>query len=205
MRCNGWRETGTSIRWCWDSLFLMRWMPQLLRHNALLVVLVVLQSCVSTPPENWPETLPDRQLFVAAYQADARNQQEQNRAEYLDWILNFYQGSLLYSTGWQDIERLVLERTAPSDRPMITAELNRLGFAIASEWAKSNDVRVLDNRLLSLWGYLLQIAPDSAGQTRTIGVIAEDIAGLLSRRLAPDTVNESRYEALLGIELFEGF
>jgi len=180
-------------------------MPQLLRHNALLVVLVVQQSCVSTPPENWPETLPDRQLFVAAYQADARNQQEQNRAEYLDWILNFYQGSLLYSTGWQDIERLVLERTAPSDRPMITAELNRLGFAIASEWAKSNDVRVLDNRLLSLWGYLLQIAPDSAGQTRTIGVIAEDIAGLLSRRLAPDTVNESRYEALLGIELFEGF
>lgn len=176
-----------------------------LRLGCSLLALLMLLSCVSTPRAVWPPSLPEQTQFIATYRADASNMARQTEPEYLDWIRNFYQGSRLYPTGWEDIEQLVLARTAATERGAIAADLRRLGIAIAGEWAKDNGLRLIDNRLLSLWGYLLQITPDSAGLSQSIAVIDADIAQVLARRLAPGDVTESRYEILLGLELFEGF
>jgi len=80
-----------------------------------------------------------------------------------------------------------------------------LGMAIASEWAKHNDVRLIDNRLLSLWGSILQLSVDETQLARSIDVISQDIASIRAGELEPSEADERRYEELLQIELFESF
>lgn len=176
-----------------------------MRAFGCLLMLVLLASCAVDTASDWPQSLPPRHLFVAAYEADADNQLRQTRQEYLDWIVTFYQGSMLYRTGWENVEGLVLAQSEQGQRAQIIRELRQMGIAVGSEWAKDNEVRLIDNRLLSLWGYLLQLAEDGETQVHYMAVIGEDIDALLRRQLEPTMIAESRYEELLEIQLFEGF
>ena len=78
-------------------------------------------------------------------------------------------------------------------------------MAIGSEWAKHNDLRLIDSRMLSLWGSTIQLAPDFESQQETVEVIAQDVERLLNGNLPREEIHERRYSSILGIELFEGF
>lgn len=159
---------------------------------------------------DWPEALPRLEYFQCSYEASPSNQQYQTEAEYLDWILNFYQGSLLYPTGWLDVEAVILGALSPQDlkeqdRQSQQILLGDLGARIAAEWARHNDVRLIDNRLLSQWGSMLQLAPNETELRRYVEAISGDIQLILARELDPADVNPRWYEERLQIQLFDDF
>ena len=166
---------------------------------------MLLQSCANFGRIDWPKTIPPRQYFQCAYEADSVNQRYQDERAYLNWVIDFYQGSLFYPSGWKDVEEVMLALIPPQQQASREEQFRDLGIAIASEWAKHNDVRLIDNRLLSLWGSILQLSVDEYQLARSIDVISQDIASIRAGELEPAEADESRYEELLELELFEGF
>lgn len=166
---------------------------------------LALGSCVSPNISNWPDTIPRQQFFVEAYLADTANQQLQSRTEYLEWTLSFYQGNLAYQSGWLDIESVVLNRAVSGDAGNLTKELSELGADIGVEWAKHNRVRLIDSRMLALWGSALQLAENSEQQKQSIELITADVNGLLNGNLNKSDIVESRYAEMLQLDTFGGF
>lgn len=175
------------------------------RFGALIPLLLVLASCITPNIGDWPESVPPREVFIEAYLEDADNSELQSQTEYLEWTLSFYQGNLVYQSGWQDIRGNIFEAPNPQQRAELLAEIRDLGIAIGSEWAKHNDVRLIDSRMLSLWGSTIQLAADFQQQRETVELIVADVELLLGGELDNEEIHEQRYAAMLGIELFEGF
>ncbi len=175
------------------------------RLALLSALLATLASCVMPNIANWPDSVPPPEVFLAVYAEDEKNQHLQSQTEYLEWTLSFYQGNLVYQSGWEDIRGYVFEAPSEQQRAELLAQLNELGVAIGAEWAKHNDLRLIDSRMLSLWGSTIQLAPDFETQQETVVVIADDVEKLLSGNLPREEIHEMRYSTILGIDLFEGF
>ena len=171
----------------------------------IVAVCLFLASCIGPNLEDWPDSIPQTQVFIVAYDADEENQGRQSETEYLEWVLSFYQGNLAYQSGWQDIQGYVYEAPAPEAEQELLEQLSLLGIAIGSEWSKHNDVRQIDTRMLSLWGSTIQLAPDFDTQKQTVEVIATDIVLLLNGSLSKQDILEERYADILGLDLFGGF
>lgn len=181
----------------------------MLRCCILVLCSLSLVSCVGMRggwhADNWPQELPALAYFQCSYQSDPVNQRHQTESEYLEWIISFYQGSLLYPAGWQDVQSGILALVLPREQRQQQLRLQELGAVIASDWAKHNAVRLIDNRLLSLWGYMLQLAPDNQQLTRYIDTIDADIQHILAGELDPVVINPRRYEDRLNIPFFDDF
>ena len=171
----------------------------------IAVACLFLASCIGPNLEDWPDSIPQSQVFRVAYDADEENQGRQSETEYLQWVLSFYQGNLAYQSGWQDIQGYVFEAPAPEAEQELLMQLSRLGIAIGSEWSKHNDIRQIDTRMLSLWGSTIQLAPDFDTQKQTVEVIATDIDLLLGGSLRKQDILEERYADILGLEAFGDF
>lgn len=176
-------------------------------QRALTVVLsfLALASCVAPSIDHWPNSVPDQQVFMAAYSADSENKQRQSLSEYLQWVLSFYQGNLLHQSGWQDIQTYMITAPSLELNEELHDQMGRLGVVIGSEWAKHNDIRLIDTRMLSLWGSTIQLASNFDTQQRSIEVISEDVSQLLNGNLGKEDVQESRYADILGLESFADF
>ena len=177
----------------------------LFRPLSVSLTLLLLVSCVGPNIQDWPDSIPQKQVFSEIYSADATNQDRQSEAEYLQWVLSFYQGNLAYQSGWQDIAGYVFDAPSPELAVQLRDQLSELGVAIGSEWAKHNDIRQIDTRMLSLWGSTIQLAPDFETQKQTVEVIAQDVALLLDGGLAKEEILDERYAAILGFDLFDDF
>ena len=162
-------------------------------------------GCSVTGPIFWPEELPELAYFEANYKRDKDNQLVQSEADYLGWVVSFYEGTLVAPVGWLDLQSIVVEMAEPEDRLELSKQLTELGRLISAEWAKENDKRVIDSRLLSLWGSVMQLSDDPQVQTQAILLIKKDVSALLNRQLAPESITDERYEGVLGIDLFGGF
>lgn len=175
------------------------------RSVALCLLSLILASCVTPDITDWPETVPPPEVFIEAYVEDEENSHLQSQEEYLEWTLSFYQGNLAYQTGWQDLRGSVFEAPTAEQRAALLAQLRRLGIVIGSEWAKHNDVRLIDSRMLSLWGSTIQLAANFQQQRETVDLIVQDVELLLCGKLAREEIHEQRYADILGLDLFEGF
>ncbi len=165
---------------------------------------VFLTACITPSIRNWPDEVPRQALFERAYRADEVNQQYQSRQEYLEWILGFYQGTIIYPSGWLDVEEQLLERTPLQQQAQLDARLEELGIVIGAEWAKENDARLIDNRMLALWGSTLQLMEDAEQRMEAIDVVANDIDQLFEGELQKEDITEARYADRLGFEVFGG-
>lgn len=175
------------------------------KFSSLSLTLLLLASCVAPNIQDWPDSIPQTQVFSEIYLADEVNQARQSEAEYLQWVLSFYQGNLAYQSGWQDIEGYMFDAPSPELAHRLRGQISELGVAIGSEWAKHNDVRQIDTRMLSLWGSTIQLAPDFESQKQTVEVIAQDVALLLDGGLEKEEILDARYAAILGFDLFDDF
>lgn len=175
------------------------------RNVFLLLCLLALASCMTPDLASWPETIPAQQVFAVIYADDRENQKRQSQTEYLEWVLSFYQGNLAYQSGWLDIADYLIEAPDEAQDMNLMAQLQSLGVAIGSEWSKHNDVRLIDTRMLSLWGSTIQLASDYQQQRQSIEAIVEDVERILSGDLAEEEILDTRYDHILGLDDFGTF
>lgn len=176
-----------------------------LRFVCLMQVAILCSACSLNNLEDWPQNLPAVEIFVATYNADPVNQQQQELGVYLYWVTAFYQGNIAYPTGWNDVERIILDETGDERDEGFSEKLLGIGISIASEWSKDNPIRKIDNRMLSMWASILQIALADDKHRDAVDLIAEDIEALLSGEIDAVDLNDARYESQLELELFGGF
>ena len=109
---------------------------QILRTLFLLLLLITLMRCSVTDTDFWPEALPAREYFPKRKKKDKDNQLVQSKVDYLNWVVSFYEGTLIAPVGWLDLQSIVLEIAEPESRPELDKQLTDLGRLISGEWAK---------------------------------------------------------------------
>jgi len=172
------------------------------RTAILLICISTLAACRTVGVlDEWPADLPGQQHFVTIYNDDPDNQRVQSIEDYLGWILSFYQGSLLSPMGWNDMSSAVLTGMGDTELSRAADLREQLGLLIAAEWAKDNDIRLIDTALLSLWGEVMVTAPNPADRLRAMELILADVQGLLDKTVRLSAITEQYYEQRLGIEL----
>tara|TARA_B100001057_G_scaffold35874_1_gene32437 strand:- start:3596 stop:4147 length:552 start_codon:yes stop_codon:yes gene_type:complete len=170
-----------------------------------LALISALASCITPNTREWPDDVPKISFFVNAYRADMANQALQSEQAYLEWILGFYQGTVIYPTGWLDVERQLLISTGTEQKAVLASRLRDLGIRIGTEWAKDNEVRMIDNRMLALWGSCLQLMQGTDARLAAIDLVAQDIEALFKGALQKTDIVEARYAERLGFEVFGNF
>ncbi|MEX0617776.1 MAG: hypothetical protein WDZ76_03665 [Pseudohongiellaceae bacterium] len=175
-------------------------MKSLLRTLLFVALATTLAACSAIGTvENWPEILPDREYFVQAYAEDSANQRLQTEEEYLDWIVRFYEGSLTMPLGWNDLTPALLYNLNARQGELVADKRKELGILIAAEWAKHNDIRLINTEMLSLWGSVMEIPAGPPLRIAAIEQIITDARALLSKALFPRHITEQRYERKLGL------
>lgn len=163
---------------------------------------VLLASCMSSAIlEQWPEQIPQQSYFKQLYREDDGNQARQSEVEYLVWVARFYEGWEMMPIGWQDISESVLVDLEPIQFRAIDDHLERIGAQISGEWAKDNEVRQIDSRMLSLWAGVMQAEYSAEYRIAAVQVIARDVDDILNGELSMEHVTEDRYGRLLGVSL----
>lgn len=142
----------------------------------------------------WPENVPAHAVFAEHYQRDRRNAELQSLPEYLTWVERFYLGWELHPTGWLEVSRdLTTKLTDPSQKHQMQGKLERLGLAIAAEWAKDNTVRRITTRHIGIWGEALRKSAERAELPTILDRVLEDVDNLLNSRIAADVITENRF------------
>ena len=178
---------------------------RLVSFFALSLIAFLLQGCLVNNSSRWPENVPEREYFESIYRADAGNQLVQSKADYLQWVVSFYEGTLIAPLGWLELQSIVLEMSDSSEPIQLSNRLTILGGLIAGEWAKENEERVIDSGMLSLWASIMQLSIGFGAQESAILLIEKDVNSLLAGELAPNAIDDERYEQQLDIDLFDGF
>ncbi|MDG0998963.1 MAG: hypothetical protein P8P42_10160 [Gammaproteobacteria bacterium] len=165
----------------------------------------ILAGCLGTGELIWPTGIPEKSYFESAYELDAENQLLQGRMEYLDWVKSFYLGTVLYPNGWLQIQTRALTLSGEAEKDYLTNLFEELGKKIGAEWAKENALRVIDNRLLAIWGTTIQLAVGTESSRSVVDFVAADVRALLVGEIKKDDISESRYDSVLGVESFDSF
>ena len=132
--------------------------PRLVSFFALSLIAFLLQGCLVNNSSRWPENVPEREYFESIYRADAGNQLVQSKADYLQWVVSFYEGTLVAPQGWLELQSIGLEMSDSSEPIQLSNRLTILGGLIAGEWAKENEERVIDSGMLGLWASIMPVS-----------------------------------------------
>ncbi|MED5530385.1 MAG: hypothetical protein VYA99_08515 [Pseudomonadota bacterium] len=177
----------------------------MVKYGLICFLGLTLCACRSADLPNWPPELPVQHYFVTAYQSDTKNKADQSQQEYLRWVISFYEGNLMVPTGWLYIQNVVVMSARPERKEEVEIHLTALGGKIAAEWAKANELRAIDSRMLGIWGSVLQLAKGPEQQHETIQLISEDVSSLLDKDLLAEEIQNARYEQRLGLQFFDNF
>lgn len=162
----------------------------------LLSLGMVAAACTSVRVlEDWPRELPPQEYFVRAWQEDTANQPLQELEDYLGWVVRFYQGGPGVM-GWSDMTEALAGGNGEARRERFEQRRRELGRQIAAEWAKHNNVRQINTRMLSLWGNVMVTDPDPDYRMAAMQKIGQDVQALLDGELTPAQITESRYDGL---------
>ena len=176
----------------------------IVKYGLISFLCLALCGCRNIDLPNWSSELPEQHYFVSAYQSDIGNKAAQSQQEYLQWVLSFYEGNLVITTGWLYVQSLVVRSAQPELKEELELHLTTLGGKIAAEWAKANEHRTIDSRMLGIWGSVLQLAEGPEQQQETIPLISEDVNALLENELLAAKIQDARYEQRLGLRRFDG-
>ena len=170
-----------------------------LKYNllGLLIFCSVLISACSTPvsEEDWPSTLPDRNLFVNSWQLQKEAGHNDNSLDnHLLWIHRFYKGSILFATGWNDMIEIVLSSLdTAAEKEEMQNRLDDLGIDIVTEWAQNNESRNITSSTISVWGNGIRTAIENSEQFQYLDLIEKDAAALISGDLDAKVISRERY------------
>ena len=159
----------------------------------LILIVYCLSGCslISTDLQ-WPESAYPQEYFLAAFRADEAAGQYQTEDEYLMWVSRFYNGFSL-APGWLNLTRQVVERLEEPYSSEVSERLYLLGGIIGSEWAKDNDVRLLDTRNASVWRDALIEALDQDDLDDYMNRVENDVASIMAGELTREDIYFERY------------
>jgi hypothetical protein len=159
----------------------------------LIMILFCLSGCslISTDLQ-WPEPAYPQEYFLAAFRADEATGQYQTEDDYLMWVTRFYDGYSL-APGWLNLTRQVLERLEEPYSSEVSGRLYIIGGIIGSEWAKDNDVRLLDTRNASVWRDALIEALDRNDLDDYMIRVENDVASIMAGELTKEDIFFERY------------
>jgi hypothetical protein len=164
----------------------------------LLLITTVLCGCVHQAPKetSWPNDMPTRGFFVAAFDTDLVNKQGQDVEDYLLWVIRFYKGWELYRNGWtQTTEDSLINVKDPLLAQEIRTKMNLIGSSVAVEWAKSKKDRRILTRHVVVWGNALIESIKRDEELMLINKVINDIDGLMENKIHLDDVKAERYYA----------
>ncbi|MDC0598746.1 hypothetical protein OAP18_02785 [Gammaproteobacteria bacterium] len=141
----------------------------------------------------WPENIPSKEYFIAAYQAAEADHEFQTQEDYLYWVLRFYNGLNSVVPGWLGITAQVLDRLEEPQRSVVEARLYALGSRIGTEWPKDNRVRLLNSRSANVWRDALIEALNRDELDSYLDVLEQDVDDLLAGTLDNDEIYFERY------------
>jgi len=102
--------------------------------SVIILSLLLLTACATRVPkeDQWPQDMPPRAFFVAAYEADSANKKNQDLDEYLLWVIRFYKGWELYRNGWSQVTSdSVIGVKDPQRAQEIKIKMDLIGRGIA--------------------------------------------------------------------------
>jgi len=168
--------------------------------NYFLVFAIVVVSALSgcstrmTQQAHWPKDIPSREFFVAQYESDAINKQQEDVDEYLLWVVRFYKGWELYSNGWSKVtEDSLYGVTDPVLASEIRTKMNLIGETIACEWPKNKKDRRILTRHIVVWGNALVESIKRGQELNLINRVLADARGLVGDQVAIDDIKADRY------------
>lgn len=98
------------------------------------------------------------------------------------WYEKFNKG-ILFFDGWQSISLIILEHCPLEKRQEIRRFVQRLGVLIGTEWSRQNDIRRINNGMLSEWGDRIKAATKTENKEMIVKVLHEinnEVEGVLS-------------------------
>ena len=167
---------------------------QLLVTILIFASLTACKTLVSSP--NWPDDVPDRQIFVDKYLSnrDIKSASSDEIEAHLVWIVRFYKGTVLYPNGWNRIsERFLDSIESPKDSQEMSLRLKSLGISIANEWAQDNGIRRINSSNVSVWGSALRTSAERDDQINYVSKVEADVDALINGTLKSNEINYERY------------
>lgn len=168
-------------------------------HKLSTVLLIALLSACQTldSKNNWPDDVPDRRIFIAAYQEQTGQAVVDGNIaleKHLVWVKRFYQGSLIYPIGWNRMTEMVLESLDKSDDFAGTEQrIAKLGQRICIEWAQDNRIAKIRSSNIAVWGAALRKSVDSNQQKSFIELVEKDVEALIAGELNSRQIRQERY------------
>ncbi len=165
--------------------------------NKLSVIALVclLAGCAATPQRlDWPDLMPPKSYYVAYYEADKLNQQDQAPEEYLTWNIRFYQGWTLYRRGWNQLMDEVDEALQePEQRTLAREKMLSIGKRVSAEWSKADPHRRINTSNVGVWGNALLESFLYGDTMDYIDKVSTDVDQLLSGALTASDITPDRY------------
>ena len=145
---------------------------------------------------SWPGYLPLRSYFLAVYEQDETNKQQQTEEEYLAWVVRYYEGWEFYPRGWNQIaQEIVQAQKEPKAVDNVKAKLQSLGLLISAEWAKNNRTRLIHTRQVALWANAMATAIAQGETLKLLDMVLSDVKAILAGKLTAEAIGPSRYDA----------
>lgn len=163
-------------------------------HSVIVLLsLSLLQACSLFRADLvWPEGAYPREYFEAEYSSDVEAQQYQTRDNYLLWITRFYEGNAL-TPGWLGLTEQLLERLDESQHAEVSERMYQLGARIGREWAKDNEVRLLNTRNAAVWRDALRESAVRGDIHEYITQVENDVTAIMAGRLTHEDIFFERY------------
>ena len=172
---------------------------------SIFLCFALLTACATQPPQqaNWPTDIPPREFFIAHYESDLENKEDQDVDEYLLWVIRFYNGWELYRNGWSKVtEDSLYGVTDPVLAQEIRTKMGLIGEGIACEWAKNKKDRRILTRHIVVWGNALVESIKRDQELPLINRVLADVNNLLLNQVALDEVKAERYFPRDGDDVF---
>lgn len=157
--------------------------------------LTIVSCNTQVSKEHWSSSIPPRTVFVTAWLEQSKAGTNNSSLEnHLMWVRRFYEGSVIYPIGWNDMSERVLESLPNGrERQELGTRLTNLGVAICIEWAQNNSIRKINSSNIAVWGSALRTAVQRNEQEAFIEMIEKDVSQLLSGVLDSTEIVQERY------------
>lgn len=194
--CNKNLHKGRKFRHHSSSVYIPKIFMKLIRLILLHTILLTLIGCQTIHLDDpWPTNMPAKDRFVQDYLSKFDSPPTDKEMEVqMSWVVKFYQGTPVYPGGWLKVsEQFVDTITEPVRKKEVAGKLEDLGIQISNEWSRANNVRLINNRNIVVWGNGLRTASERDEHELYLMKVERDVSDILGKKLLAKEIDYERY------------